>query len=392
MAKQVHIHIHRNKVRDAGEGEDKGRWITLSPSGTHVKVNGSGEITAGPKGLTGKKPSELSKGSKKEGEVGYEEQQKYGKYFSKGEMVTTGSGKHHEVISHVGPAVETTGGRFHPTKISRVEKAPKLGPLGEREQRRQAEAAKLAERFGIPVEQARKELEAEEWDTGEASRNLRAAQKQPSTQSKDPVKQAREWEEKASALQVKAQQEYTRNGKSDEYMRLRNEAQEAYNKGTDIMAQAVAQSKGKPGPDGKPMGIHPALAAVTKPGDPIPGSGQQPEQPKRAKPQRRTVAGGHTASSLMRFAAENESANANMSFSRERRADHDEARSLFERAAEFLNHADAEQSRGDQVKSDKFHKAAEEYFQYAKKAQEKAMQWSPNPIPLDSKRTDWKQR
>lgn len=130
MAKQVHIHIHRSKARDAGEGEGKGRWITLSPSGTHVKVDGNGEITAGPKGMTGKKPSELSKGSKKEGEVGYEEQQKYGKYFSKGEMVTTGSGKHHEVISHVGPAVETTGGRFHPTKISRVEKAPSTGAQG----------------------------------------------------------------------------------------------------------------------------------------------------------------------------------------------------------------------------------------------------------------------
>lgn len=60
MAKQVHIHIHRNKTRDAGEGEGKGRWITLSPSGTHVKVDGNGEITAGPKGMAGKKPSELS--------------------------------------------------------------------------------------------------------------------------------------------------------------------------------------------------------------------------------------------------------------------------------------------------------------------------------------------
>lgn len=61
MTKQVHIHIHRTKARDAGEGE--GKWITLSPSGTHVKVDGKGEITAGPKGMTGKKPSELSKGA-----------------------------------------------------------------------------------------------------------------------------------------------------------------------------------------------------------------------------------------------------------------------------------------------------------------------------------------
>lgn len=58
MTKQVHIHIHRTRARDAGEGE--GRWITLSPSGTHVKIDKGGEITAGPKGMTGKKPSELS--------------------------------------------------------------------------------------------------------------------------------------------------------------------------------------------------------------------------------------------------------------------------------------------------------------------------------------------
>lgn len=58
MTKQVHIHIHRTKARDAGEGE--GKWITLSPSGTHVKIDKGGEITAGPKGMTGKKPSELS--------------------------------------------------------------------------------------------------------------------------------------------------------------------------------------------------------------------------------------------------------------------------------------------------------------------------------------------
>lgn len=59
MAKQLHIHIHRpTKTRDA-EGE--GKWITLSPSGTHVKVDGQGTITTGPSGMSGKKPSELSK-------------------------------------------------------------------------------------------------------------------------------------------------------------------------------------------------------------------------------------------------------------------------------------------------------------------------------------------
>jgi hypothetical protein len=146
MAKQVHIHIHRNKTRDAGEGEGKGKWITLSPSGTHVKVDGSGEITAGPKGMAGKKPSELSKSK------------------------ASGSAK---------------------------KEAP----------------AKNSPGAGTP--------------SGKA----------------DPVKQAREFEEHASRLQQQAQAEYTKNGKTDEYMRLRNEAQQAMNKGTDLMAQAVGASK-----------------------------------------------------------------------------------------------------------------------------------------------------
>lgn len=225
MTKQVHIHIHRTKARDAGEGE--GKWITLSPSGTHVKVDGKGEITAGPKGMAGKKPSELASGPK-QGEVGHSEHQKYGAYFKKGEQVRGPGGKVHEVFSHVGPAVETSGGRFHPTKVSKV--AP-------------------------------------------TSVNQKAAAEMRTASAPDPIKQARQFEEQASKLHQQAQAEYQKNGPSDEHARLKREAQKATNQGTDLMAQAEAAARtSKPGPDGKPMGIHPALAAVTPPGFPTPGS------------------------------------------------------------------------------------------------------------------------
>lgn len=266
MTKQVHIHIHRTKARDAGEGEGKGRWITLSPSGTHVKIDKGGEITAGPKGMTGKKPSELSskpikhatgqgqsflpmqpkmghgtvtktgsgftaknhKGFKeyfkpheeekakayaasgkespselssgpKQGEVGHSEHQKYGAYFKKGEQVRGPGGKVHEVFSHVGPAVETSGGRFHPTKVSRA--AP-------------------------------------------TSTNQKVAAEMSRTTSSDPVQQARQFEEKAAKLHQQAQAEYQKNGRTDEYVRLKNEAQKATNQGTDLMVKASAPSVG----------------------------------------------------------------------------------------------------------------------------------------------------
>ena len=54
------------------------------------------------------------------GEVGHEEHQKYGAYFKKGDKVKDNYGKHHEVLSHIGPQVHTTGGSYHPTKLHRA--------------------------------------------------------------------------------------------------------------------------------------------------------------------------------------------------------------------------------------------------------------------------------
>lgn len=63
----------------------------------------------------------LSKSEPKEGDVGHEELTKYGKYLTKGEKVKDPYGKQVEVIRHTGPEVLTTGGSYHPTKLSRVE-------------------------------------------------------------------------------------------------------------------------------------------------------------------------------------------------------------------------------------------------------------------------------
>ena len=54
------------------------------------------------------------------GDVGHEEMQAYGKYFKKGDKVKDNRGKHHEVLSHNGPQVITTGGSYHPTKLHRA--------------------------------------------------------------------------------------------------------------------------------------------------------------------------------------------------------------------------------------------------------------------------------
>ncbi len=43
------------------ESYETKRWVTLDPSGTHVDIEGDGTISKGPKGMTGKKPSQLSK-------------------------------------------------------------------------------------------------------------------------------------------------------------------------------------------------------------------------------------------------------------------------------------------------------------------------------------------
>ena len=55
-----------------------------------------------------------------DGEVGHEEHKKYGAYFKKGDKVKDNYGKHHEVLSHRGPEVHTTGGSYHPTKLHRA--------------------------------------------------------------------------------------------------------------------------------------------------------------------------------------------------------------------------------------------------------------------------------
>lgn len=285
MAKQVHIHIHRSKARDAGEGEGKGKWITLSPSGTHVKVDGKGDITAGPKGLTGKKPSELSKGKSQSG--GRPEKSAAQKFSSKLASLNRllnqapdGSAQ----AKHIQSQIRATKLQQEKANLE-AKKAPSTGKPegGTREEDRKHYLNVVRDPKNASSKQLREAIDywhEEGTSAGHGGQEHAAAQQrirmavnelkargekvpgfesekvaptspnqkfaaEMSKASKDPAKQAREWEEKASALQVKAQQEYTRNGKSDEYMRLRNEAQEAMNKGTDIMAKAAAQSKGK---------------------------------------------------------------------------------------------------------------------------------------------------
>lgn len=57
--------------------------------------------------------------------------------------------------------------------------------------------------------------------------------------------QAREHEDTAAKHHVAAQAEFKKNGKTDEYVRLKNLAQKHTNLGTDLINQAVASSKGK---------------------------------------------------------------------------------------------------------------------------------------------------
>lgn len=56
-----------------------------------------------------------------DGEVGHEEHKAYGKYFKKGDKVKDNYGKTHDVLSHRGPEVNTSGGSYHPTKLHRVD-------------------------------------------------------------------------------------------------------------------------------------------------------------------------------------------------------------------------------------------------------------------------------
>ena len=72
---------------------------------------------------TGAKPTDKKKAkpaAPAEGEAGHEEFNKYGAYFKKGDKVKDNYGKPHEVLSHRGPEVHTTGGSYHPTKLHRA--------------------------------------------------------------------------------------------------------------------------------------------------------------------------------------------------------------------------------------------------------------------------------
>lgn len=64
-------------------------------------------------------------------------------------------------------------------------------------------------------------------------------------QAEDPVKKARWHEEEAGKLHAQAQKEYAKHGvRTDEYVRLKKEAQRHTNVGADLINQAVAKSKG----------------------------------------------------------------------------------------------------------------------------------------------------
>lgn len=286
MTKQVHIHIHRTKARDAGEGE--GRWITLSPSGTHVKIDKGGEITAGPKGMTGKKPSELSKGASEstkpikhatgQGQSFLPTQPKMGH----GSVTKTGSGftaKNHKGFKEYFKPHEEEKARAY--AASGKEDVPSAGKAegGTHEEDRKhflnvvrdpkkATTAQLREAIDYwhevgtkaghggqehAASQQRMRMAASELHArGEkvpgferpkvapTSTNQRVAAEMSKATSSDPVQQARQFEEKAAKLHQQAQAEYQKNGRTDEYVRLKNEAQKATNQGTDLMVKASA--------------------------------------------------------------------------------------------------------------------------------------------------------
>lgn len=431
MAKQLHIHIHRTRDSLAGGSSNKavsqnirtemaagksqkqavaiamnkagrstedaigaggtgeGKWITLSPSGTHVKVDGKGDITAGPAGLTGKKTSELSKKSapsKQEAPAIATRHSNRG--ASALAQLQAQSNAHLKATGH--------GHLVKPAKNSPGTGTPKQGPLGEREQRRQAEVTKLAERFGISAEQARKELEAEEWDTGEASRNLRSMQKPAPAPVRKPERtdyqQAARNHTAAKLKEARQASKYKPgvnpfNGKMD----LPSIAQQT---NANILQEAreridAKKAASKPGPDGKPMGIHPALAAVTPPGFPTPGSQAgnkvrvnqatgELSQVVAAKqePQRNTTKSGQNASTLAKKAAIG-----------------GEAGQLYQQAADFLNEADSLMARGEHQKAYKALQAAGIYEQSA--TEQEAFQRrmaAPPEVPKDVKPSNWKKQ
>ena len=93
------------------DGSDEGGHRVWLDDKARVHADSSSEV----KGLRTKHEAE-SANSIKPGDVGHEEMQAYGKYFKKGDKVKDNRGKHHEVLSHSGPQVITTGGSYHPTK------------------------------------------------------------------------------------------------------------------------------------------------------------------------------------------------------------------------------------------------------------------------------------
>lgn len=114
MSKTIHIHIHRAPAKDAWE-ESK-----------HKRA-ANGQFGSGGGGAAAKPASKSAPATKpdapKPGEVGHRELEQYGAYYKKGQQVRLPGGKIAEVVSHIGPSVETTAGNFHPTKISAAPKA-----------------------------------------------------------------------------------------------------------------------------------------------------------------------------------------------------------------------------------------------------------------------------
>lgn len=112
MARHIHIHI---ATKDAGNFEESKH--PRAENGQFGKGSGGGAKPAAKKAPAAK----TTKSEPKEGDVGHEELTKYGKYLTKGEKVKGPRGEQVEVIRHTGPEVLTTGGSYHPTKLSRVD-------------------------------------------------------------------------------------------------------------------------------------------------------------------------------------------------------------------------------------------------------------------------------
>lgn len=354
MTKQVHIHIHRTKARDAGEGEGKGRWITLSPSGTHVKLDKGGEITAGPKGMSGKKPSELSSKKSAAPKSGTSAPQA-GPYY----------GAPLRGIGFSSPSESPS-----PRKPENLP-APNPRKILESNKKSMQTLEKLINNPGTlhsvryDAKQTLANLHKQNEELERQIREQESGMSKPSRPERTPMQQENR---KLEAQQLKEARRLERTPANPGMERTTNRLQAKSDleqaKERIYAKRATARgltgpnqpSFGKPGPDGKPMGIHPALAAVTPPGFPTPGSGKEPAAVAHEKPQRNTVTGGLNASDVLRKAGTSKG----------------EAQGLYKVAADFLNHADSYQARGDSEKSAQFLKAAGDYYGHAQEAEKKA--------------------